>query len=108
VKALASGAAAARDGPDVRRRYSSPNTAKQMHVGHLRSAVIGEAIARLLAFSGAKVIRGQSPRRLGHPVWENSYSPTKNGLILRHLNPTRSPNWSGFTTGQFSGKGRFA
>lgn len=37
--------------------YSSPNTAKQMHVGHLRSAVIGEAICRLLTFSGAKVIR---------------------------------------------------
>lgn len=37
--------------------YSAPNTAKQMHVGHLRSAVIGEAISRLLSFSGAKVIR---------------------------------------------------
>jgi len=37
--------------------YSSPNTAKQMHVGHLRSAVIGEAICRLLNFCGAKVIR---------------------------------------------------
>lgn len=37
--------------------YSAPNTAKQMHVGHLRSAVIGESIARLLEFSGAKVIR---------------------------------------------------
>ena len=37
--------------------YSSPNTAKQMHVGHLRSAVIGEAICRLLSFSGARVTR---------------------------------------------------
>jgi arginyl-tRNA synthetase len=37
--------------------YSSPNTAKQMHVGHLRSMVIGESIARLLEFCGAEVIR---------------------------------------------------
>ncbi len=37
--------------------FSSPNTAKQMHVGHLRSIVIGEAICRLLDFAGAKVIR---------------------------------------------------
>ncbi len=37
--------------------FSGPNTAKQMHVGHIRSTVIGEAIARLLAFCGARVIR---------------------------------------------------
>lgn len=37
--------------------YPSPNVAKQMHVGHLRPMVIGEAISRLLAFCGARVIR---------------------------------------------------
>jgi arginyl-tRNA synthetase len=37
--------------------FSSPNTAKQMHVGHIRSSVIGESLARLLEFCGAKVIR---------------------------------------------------
>lgn len=37
--------------------FSSPNTAKEMHVGHIRSTVIGEAICRLLEFCGAKVIR---------------------------------------------------
>ena len=37
--------------------YSSPNTAKQMHVGHLRSMIIGESIQRLLKFCGAEVIR---------------------------------------------------
>ena len=36
--------------------YPSPNTAKQMHVGHLRPMVIGEAVKRLLAFCGADVI----------------------------------------------------
>ncbi len=54
---LRAGAAAAHTGQTWVVDYSAPNTAKQMHVGHLRSAVIGEAICRLLAFTGAKVIR---------------------------------------------------
>ena len=54
---LRSGAANAHAGQTWVVDYSSPNTAKQMHVGHLRSAVIGEAICRLLAFTGAKVVR---------------------------------------------------
>ncbi len=37
--------------------YSSPNLAKEMHVGHLRSTIIGDALARILEFSGDKVIR---------------------------------------------------
>ncbi len=36
--------------------FSSPNVAKPMHVGHLRSTIIGDALARLLRFLGHKVI----------------------------------------------------
>jgi arginyl-tRNA synthetase len=53
--------------------YSSPNTAKQMHVGHLRSAVIGEAVARIAAFAGARVIRdnhiGDWGTSFGKIIW---------------------------------------
>ncbi|MBZ0119365.1 MAG: arginine--tRNA ligase, partial [Sandaracinaceae bacterium] len=36
--------------------YSSPNIAKQMHVGHLRSTIIGDALVRMLRFLGHRVI----------------------------------------------------
>jgi arginyl-tRNA synthetase len=36
--------------------YSSPNVAKPLHVGHLRSTIIGDALTRLLRFLGHKVI----------------------------------------------------
>ena len=37
--------------------YSGPNLAKEMHVGHLRSTIIGDALARVLDFTGQNVIR---------------------------------------------------
>ena len=37
--------------------YSGPNMAKQMHVGHLRSTIIGDSLANLLEFLGDEVIR---------------------------------------------------
>lgn len=37
--------------------YSAPNVAKEMHVGHLRSTIIGDASVRTLEFLGHKVIR---------------------------------------------------
>jgi len=37
--------------------YSAPNLAKEMHVGHLRSTIIGDAMARVLGFLGHNVIR---------------------------------------------------
>ena len=37
--------------------YSSPNLAKEMHVGHLRGTILGDSLCRILEFKGHKVIR---------------------------------------------------
>ncbi|MER6386267.1 arginine--tRNA ligase [Streptomyces sp. NPDC001250] len=37
--------------------YAQPNVAKEMHVGHLRSAVIGDSVVQLLEFTGEQVVR---------------------------------------------------
>ena len=71
--ALATATATAQPGRTFVVDYSSPNTAKQMHVGHLRSAVIGEAVCRLLEFSGARVVRdnhlGDWGTQFGKLIW---------------------------------------
>lgn len=55
--------------------YSSPNVAKEMHVGHLRSTVIGDALARTLAFRGHEVIRQNHIGDWGTPF----------GMLIEHL-----------------------
>ncbi|MBI5090488.1 MAG: arginine--tRNA ligase, partial [Actinobacteria bacterium] len=54
--------------------YSAPNVAKEMHVGHLRSTVIGDALARLLAFQGHHVI---SENHIGD--WGTPF-----GMLIEH------------------------
>jgi arginyl-tRNA synthetase len=54
---------------------SGPNVAKELHVGHLRSTVIGDAIARVMEFLGHKVIR---QNHLGD--WGTQF-----GMLIAHL-----------------------
>ena len=45
--------------------YSQPNTHKSFHVGHLRSAILGDSISRILDFAGYDVIRSNYPGDIG-------------------------------------------
>jgi arginyl-tRNA synthetase len=55
--------------------YSAPNVAKEMHVGHLRSTVIGDALARLHRFVGHEVIARNHVGDWGTPF----------GMLIEHL-----------------------
>src|ERR1700757_3520748 len=54
---------------------SSPNVAKEMHVGHLRTTIVGDAIARVLEFAGHRVIRDNHVGDWGTPF----------GMLIEHL-----------------------
>lgn len=45
--------------------FSQPNTHKAFHVGHLRSAILGDVISRLLDFAGFSVVRANYPGDIG-------------------------------------------
>jgi arginyl-tRNA synthetase len=63
----------------VRRRvvvdYSAPNVAKEMHAGHLRTTVIGDALVRMLTFLGHDVVRENHLGDWGRPF----------GMLIEHL-----------------------
>jgi arginyl-tRNA synthetase len=62
--------------------YSAPNLAKEMHVGHLRSTIIGDAVVRALEFRGDKVIRQNHMGDWG----------TQFGMLLAHLSDKLNAN----------------
>ncbi|MGC4090285.1 MAG: arginine--tRNA ligase [Polyangiaceae bacterium] len=55
--------------------YPSPNAAKEMHVGHLRSSVIGDSLSRVIEFLGQRVVRQNHIGDWGTPF----------GMLLEHL-----------------------
>jgi len=69
------GVAPATDVKTVVIDYSAPNVAKEMHVGHLRSTVIGDSLVRMFDFLGHRVIRENHIGDWGRPF----------GMLIEHL-----------------------
>ncbi len=63
--------------------YSGPNIAKEMHVGHLRTTIIGDALARILDFLGAEVIR---QNHLGD--WGTQF-----GMLIQYIEEQPESGW---------------
>jgi arginyl-tRNA synthetase len=63
--------------------YSAPNIAKDMHVGNLRSTIIGDCLARVLGFLGAEVIR---QNHLGD--WGTQF-----GMLIQYLDEHPDAHW---------------
>ena len=78
---------------------SAPNLAKEMHVGHLRSTIIGDAVARVLEFLGDEVIRQNHVGDWG----------TQFGMLLAYLeeNPITSDELSDLENFYRAAKKRF-
>ena len=62
--------------------YSAPNVAKEMHVGHIRSTIIGDAAVRTLEFLGHKVIRANHVGDWG----------TQFGMLIAYLEKQQQEN----------------
>ncbi|WP_426310132.1 arginine--tRNA ligase [Cellulosimicrobium sp. E-16] len=79
------GVAASRSGERVVVDYSGPNVAKEMHVGHLRSTVIGDALVRVLDHLGAEVVRQNHVGDWG----------TQFGMLIQYLDEHPEAAWQG-------------
>ncbi|MFI9818039.1 arginine--tRNA ligase [Saccharothrix variisporea] len=72
--------------------YGSPNVAKEMHVGHLRSAIIGDAVVRLLEFAGHDVVRHNHLGDWGTPF----------GMLIEHLTELDAGGSAGHSIGDLN------
>ncbi len=67
------GANASLQGRKIAVEYAHPNTHKEMHIGHMRTLIVGEALARILKVSGATVFRANYQGDIGPHVAKAIY-----------------------------------
>ncbi|WP_227999080.1 arginine--tRNA ligase [Nocardia australiensis] len=77
------GVPASEDGRRTVIDYSAPNIAKEMHVGHLRTTIIGDSLARVLGFLGADVTR---QNHLGD--WGTQF-----GMLIQYIDEHPDARW---------------
>ena len=80
-------------GKTVMVEFSNPNTHKAFHVGHLRSAILGESLARILDFAGYEVVRANYVGDMGLHVikWLWNYMRSHMG----ETPPENTTSWMG-------------
>ncbi|WP_130796818.1 arginine--tRNA ligase [Streptomyces otsuchiensis] len=75
--------------------YSAPNVAKEMHVGHLRSTLIGDALARVLDHLGARTVRQNHVGDWG----------TQFGMLIQYIDENPQLAWRGAELGDAQAAG---
>jgi len=80
-------------GKTVMVEYSNPNTHKSFHVGHLRSAILGESLARILDFAGYDVVRSNYIGDMGLHVIKWIWNYMRNHMGEKP--PENTTSWMG-------------
>jgi arginyl-tRNA synthetase len=91
------GRGSALDGKKVMVEFSSPNTNKPLHLGHLRNDVLGESLSRILAAAGAEV------RKINH-INDRGVHICKSMLAYQAYGGARTPTDEGLKGDHFVGK----
>ena len=65
--------------------YGGPNIAKPLHVGHMRPAIVGESIKRIIAFAGHKTISDVHLGDIGLPIGEVIYACLRDGKKVEDI-----------------------
>src|SRR3989338_2649338 len=72
-------------GEKVLLEYTSPNLIKPLHVGNLVGNIIGESLARLYSFAGARVVRMNYPSDIGPTVAKGVWALKEHGLDVQDI-----------------------
>jgi len=91
-------------GQKIMVEYAHPNTHKELHIGHIRTLITGEALARILAASGARVFRANYQGDIGPHVAKSIWG-TQEILKARHLTIKAAENMTPSQKAHLLGEG---